>query len=52
MNIEFMKYIINMKNEIEFNIINQNLMKIKQILVINKIFVNIMIYNDYSLIII
>jgi len=48
MDVEFMEYSINMKSEVESSMTGRNMMKAEQILVINKIFINIMTCNSYS----
>lgn len=48
MDVEFMEYSINMKSEVESSMTGRNMTKAEQILVINKIFINIMTCNGYS----
>ena len=48
MDVEFIEYFINMKSEVESSMTGWNMMKAKQILMINKIFINIMTCNSYS----
>ena len=49
MDIEFMKYSINMKSEVDSSMASRNVMKTKQILMINKVFADIVTGDGYSL---
>ena len=49
MDIEFVKYFVYMRGEVKSSMASRNVSKIKQVLVINKVFVDIMTSNGYSL---
>jgi hypothetical protein len=50
MNVEFVKYSVNMIGEVDSGMGGRNITKTEQIFVTNEIFVNIMAGNGYTLV--
>lgn len=49
MDIEFVEYSVNMSGEVKSGVAGGNMTETKQVLVINKVFIDIMTSNGYSL---